>query len=433
MKAEYILKNSVMAFEFFSFFYVITRRTFRTKDFTRMVVCSFLGLIWLGSLIGGIDWGDGLIGPVPLLLIPFIILMWLMFDISIIESIVFGITTWLGLSLIEENLLIALIRPGIDDNGLELGIMLSITGCAWLIFLLTRSKYKNGLFFFPIKVWLLLDVIMLILMTMLSFFAYVIVDMLPRSDVVILGRNLLLLGGIVIVFSLFIFLYYCSSAYYYAMEKNLLEIQMVQQQYYYDQLLLKEEDTRRFRHDIINDFLEIKSFCDNQECQKMKDYLEKVTGTVLKLSRKHYDVGNDVINAILNYYLFPVSGENKVIISGYLSERLDIDDRELCVVCANLVQNAVEAVKKSSDGIIKINFSEGRDYILMEIINSYHDKVQFDKGGNLKSLKKDEKNHGIGIRNVKEIVKKHKGSLNFELKDGLFKAEVYLKKCTVQE
>ena len=69
----------------------------------------------------------------------------------------------------------------------------------------------------------------------------------------------------------------------------------------------------------------------------------------------------------------------------------------------------------------------------MEIINSYHDKVQFDKGGNLKSLKKDEKNHGIGIRNVKEIVKKHKGSLNFELKDGLFKAEVYLKKCTVQE
>ena len=34
MKAEYILKNSVMAFEFFSFFYVITRRTFRTKDFT---------------------------------------------------------------------------------------------------------------------------------------------------------------------------------------------------------------------------------------------------------------------------------------------------------------------------------------------------------------------------------------------------------------
>lgn len=216
-----------MAFEFFSFFYVITRRTFRTKDFTRMVVCSFLGLIWLGSLIGGIDWGDGLIGPVPLLLIPFIILMWLMFDISIIESIVFGITTWLGLSLIEENLLIALIRPGIDDNGLELGIMLSITGCAWLIFLLTRSKYKNGLFFFPIKVWLLLDVIMLILMTMLSFFAYVIVDMLPRSDVVILGRNLLLLGGIVIVFSLFIFLYYCSSAYYYAMEKNLLEIQMM--------------------------------------------------------------------------------------------------------------------------------------------------------------------------------------------------------------
>jgi len=197
--------------------------------------------------------------------------------------------------------------------------------------------------------------------------------------------------------------------------------------------LLKEEDTRRFRHDIINDFLEIKNFCDNHECQQMKDYMEKLTGTVLKLSRNHYDVGNNVINAILNYYLLPINRENEVRISGYLSERLDIDDRELCIVCANLVQNAAEAVKKSSDGTIKINFSEGRDYISMEIINSFHDQVQFDKGGNLKSLKKDAKNHGIGIRNVKEIVQKNKGSFNVELKDGLFKSEVYLKKCTVQE
>jgi len=433
MKAEIILKNIVMTLECFTFFYVVMRRTFRTKDITRLIMCSFLGVVWLGAMIGGLDWNDGLIGPVPLLLIPLILFLWLLFEISVIESIVYGITTWLGLSLIEGNLLIALKRPGLDDNGLELGIMLSITGGAWLIYVLTRNKYKNGLFFFSIKVWVLLDVIMLILMTMLSFFAYVIVDMLPKSETIVFGRNLLLLGGIAIVFFLFVFLYYCSFAYYNSVEKKLVETQMVQQQNYYEQLLLKEEDTRRFRHDIINDFLEIKNFCDNHECQQMKDYMEKLTGTVLKLSRNHYDVGNNVINAILNYYLLPINRENEVRISGYLSERLDIDDRELCIVCANLVQNAAEAVKKSSDGTIKINFSEGRDYISMEIINSFHDQVQFDKGGNLKSLKKDAKNHGIGIRNVKEIVQKNKGSFNVELKDGLFKSEVYLKKCTVQE
>ena len=63
----------------------------------------------------------------------------------------------------------------------------------------------------PIKVWILLDIIMLIMMSMLSFFAYVIVDIFPRSDVVVLGGNLLLLGGIAIVFSLFVFLHYCNS------------------------------------------------------------------------------------------------------------------------------------------------------------------------------------------------------------------------------
>ena len=425
MKAEIILNNIVMTLEYFTFFYVVMRRTFRTKDITRLIICSFLGVVWLGAMIGGLDWNDGLIGPVPLLLIPLILFLWLLFEISVVESIVFGITTWLGLSLIEENLLIALKRPGLDDNGLELGIMLSITGGAWLIYVLTR---KNGLFFFPIKVWVLLDVIMLILMTMLSFFAYVIVDMLPKSETIVFGRNLLLLGGIAIVFFLFVFLYYCSSAYYNSVEKKLVETQMVQQQNYYEQLLLREEDTRRFRHDVINDFLEIKNFCDNQECQQMKDYMEKLTGTVLKLSRNHYDVGNNVINVILNYYLFPISSENEVRISGHLSERLDIDDRELCIVCANLVQNAAEAVKKSSDGIIKINFSEGRDYILMEIINSFQDVPQFDEGGCLKTSKIDAKNHGMGIRSIKEIVKRNNGSFNIELLEGFFKVEVYLKK-----
>ena len=428
MKAEIILHNIVMAFEYFTFFYVIIRSDFRIKDFKRLIICLLLGGVWLGTLIVGLDWKDELIGPVPLLLIPLILFLWLMFEISVIESIVFGITTWLGLSLIEVNLLIALKRPGIDDNGLELGIMMSIILFAWLVFWLTRSKYKKGIFVFPIKVWLLLDVIMLILMTMFSFFAYVIVDMLPGNEVVVLGRNLLLMGGVAIVFSLFTFLYYCSSAYYFAMEKNLVENQMVQQQYYYDQLLLKEEDTRRFRHDVINDFLEIKNFCDNHECQQMKDYLEKVTGEVLKLSKKHYDVGNNVINAILNYYLYPVSREKEVMISGYLSERLDIDDRDLCIVCANLVKNAAEAVKKCSDGMIKISFSEGRDYILMEIANLFQTELQFDKNGYLKTSKTDVRNHGIGIKKIKEIVNKNNGSFNIELMDDFFKAEVYLKK-----
>ena len=134
MKAEIILHNIVMAFEYFTFFYVIIRSDFRIKDFKRLIICLLLGGVWLGTLIVGLDWKDELIGPVPLLLIPLILFLWLMFEISVIESIVFGITTWLGLSLIEENLLIALKRPGIDDNGLELGIMMSIILFTWLVF-----------------------------------------------------------------------------------------------------------------------------------------------------------------------------------------------------------------------------------------------------------------------------------------------------------
>lgn len=433
MKADWILNNIIMVFEYFTFFYVVFHRTFRDKNSVRLICTSILGLIWLGTVVAGFDWNSSLIGPVPWLLIPLVLFQWLVFEISAIESFVFGVSTWLGLSLIEENLLIALKRPGIEDAGVECGIMISVTACIWVVYLLTRKQSKNALFFFPIKVWILLDIIMLILMTMISYFAYVIVEILPENNMILFGRNLLLLGGIAITFSFFVFLYYCSSAYYYSMEKNLVETQMVQQRYYYNQLLLKEEETKRFRHDVINDFLEIKSFCDNKEYEKMGDYLEKVTGAVIKLNKKHYDVGNDIINTILNYYLLPINEENEVTVSGYLSDCLSIDDREICIVCSNLIRNAMEAVKKNPGGIIRIHFSEGKDYVLMEVVNSCHEEIQFDKGGCLKTSKKDARNHGIGIRNVKDIVKKNKGSFKIELKDGLFKTELYLKKCTVQE
>ena len=64
----------------------------------------------------------------------------------------------------------------------------------------------------------------------------------------------------------------------------------------------------------------------------------------------------------------------------------------------------------------------------MEIINSFQDAPQFDEGGRLKTSKIDAKNHGMGIRNIKEIVKRNNGSFNIELLEGFFKVEVYLKK-----
>lgn len=424
MLLEPILVNIIMFFEYFSFFCVIMRRKKRQSN--HLVLCVIFCLLWLGSIIGGFDWNKSLWGPVPFFLIPHILFLWLIFEISFWESVVYGITNWLILSMIEETFIIALQKSGMGKI-LEITIMLVVTFLIWFFYFLTREKYNAKIFNFPISVWILLDLIMFIIMTMQSFFTYVIVDNLS-SNMSQLGRNLLLISGIAIIILLYIVLYYCCSAYYYRFQKELVETQIHQQKEYFVQLLQKEEETKKFRHDIINDFLQMQSFCNNHECQQMQSYLERITGMVKKISEKNFDVGNNIVNTIINYYLVPICEKYEVIISGYMSEEIAIDDRDLCVICANLVKNAVEAVVKTEAGKIMVHMEEGRDFLFFQVVNSYVGEIQFNKEGIPKTSKRDSQCHGIGIGNIKEIVNKNQGSFKIETQDDLFKVEVYLKK-----
>lgn len=427
MSVEIIIKNLVMAFEYVSFFCVIMRRDIKRKHPRQILFSTVVFIVWLGSMIGGFDWNSSLLGPVPCCLIPYIIYLWLIFDISFIESMVFGVTNWLILSMIEVNLIIALQKPGTKSSYLEICIMLVITCFLWLFYFFTKDKYIAHMIRLPIKVWILLDLIMFLIMMMQAFFTYVIVENL-LNNMSIFGRNLLLLSGIAIILLLFIVLYYCCSAYSYHFQKDLVEAQILQQKEYFVQLLQKEEETKKFRHDIINDFLQLQSFCSNHECQQLQNYLEKMIGSVKAISEKNFDVGNNIVNTILNYYLVPIRDKHKIIIHGYISEDISIDDRELCVICANLVKNAMEAVVKTDAGKIEIQFDEGKDYLFIQVINSFVGDIQFDTGGLPKTSKKDSESHGIGMGNIKKIVKKNSGLFKIETHNDLFKAEVFIKK-----
>lgn len=372
-------------------------------------------------------------GPVPYFLIAHIFFLWLLLAISFREAVVLGIANWLFLSMIEESILVVALQENSMEEGIEMVVMVAVTGVVWLFYFLTQNKYDAKIFHFPISVWILLDLLMFIIMMMQSFFAYVIVDNLA-SSMGNLGRNLLLLGGGAIIILLFIVLYYCGIAYSYRFQKELVETQISQQKEYFMQLLQKEEETKKFRHDVINDFLQMQSFCNNHECLQMQHYLEQITGTVKKISQKNFDVGNNIVNTILNYYLVPLRDKHEVNISGCMAEKIAIADRDLCIVCANLINNAVEAVVKKEAGKIAVHIEEGREYLAIQVKNTYVGEILFDKRGLPKTSKKDSRHHGIGIRNIKEIVDKNHGLLKMETKDDTFKVEVYLKKQhTVQE
>ena len=69
MSVEVVLYNLLMAFECFSFFRVMMRRSFRKFQSHHLVLCILFLVLWSGSIIVGFDWNQTLLGPVPYFLI----------------------------------------------------------------------------------------------------------------------------------------------------------------------------------------------------------------------------------------------------------------------------------------------------------------------------------------------------------------------------
>ena len=114
-------------------------------------------------------------------------------------------------------------------------------------------------------------------------------------------------------------------------------------------------------------------------------------------------------------------------IKGGMPAKLSVDERELCILMANIIKNATEAVEKTQNGYIYVNLNTGEHYISIEVKNSYDGQVVFDKKGMPVTSKSDKNNHGFGVANIADIVKKNGGRYNFATEKDVFVTNIFLK------
>ena len=369
-----------------------------------------------------------MLGPFPAYLLWIYFVLYFLFEVSMMEMVTLGIGEWLILSLLEGTVYNMLERFGLEKYVLENMIMLLIACGLWIFYAAIGKKFDARTFKLSVKMWCLLDGIMLILTAMMTFFNYVIVQELPNSRTMAMGRALSAIGGTVIVVLLFVMIYYYNTTHDFRIQKELAEIQNEQQRQYFLQLLEKEEETRKFRHDVINDLVEMQSFCENQNYEQMKAYLESTLGSIQGISKSSYDVGNDIVNTVLNYYLSPLKGKYRIEVTGYMAEKLSMEQRDLCILFSNLIKNAAEAVSKMETGKIGVSMEDGRDYLRVQVENTCDGKVDFDKNGIPKTSKRDKRNHGIGIHSIRQIVKKYEGTYQAEVSGENYQVAVCIKK-----
>lgn len=207
-------------------------------------------------------------------------------------------------------------------------------------------------------------------------------------------------------------------------ERNLKEMQLN----YYKEMLEREESTRKYRHDMNNHLICLNQLAKKKESDAVIDYLNTMQNHMIEIHKRVYRVGNEIIDAILNYHLSMLHDEVRVDVIGFCKVEILIGNVDVCTILANLVQNAVEELNKTSSNekFLKIVIKTGSEFMKFEISNTISDR-SMEKNEVLRTEKKDRQNHGLGLGNVKKTIEKNDGNFEIKIEDKKFIASVILK------
>lgn len=199
---------------------------------------------------------------------------------------------------------------------------------------------------------------------------------------------------------------------------------------YYQAQLEREEDTRKYRHDLSKHLVCLRELAYNNNITMIYDYIEKMQDQMCFIQRKSYYVGNEILDAILNYYLPMLEEEIEIHITGNCNENVAIDNVDLCTIFSNLVQNSVEELSNRSDTkkYLYIFIQSGKEYFSIEIRNSISSENQNRTDKIFSTIKKDKKNHGFGLKNVKDTAEKNKAIFDIKREGNEVIAKIIFKR-----
>ncbi len=194
--------------------------------------------------------------------------------------------------------------------------------------------------------------------------------------------------------------------------------------YYMNQCDLMRESTeqmRSFRHDMKNQIYIIKKLNDKGMHEKVSHTLEKFLDELDTYSI-YSKSGNVIVDSMVNYKLRNADALGiKVTTEIFMPENVDIEINDLVTVLGNLLDNAVAALtaKRLTEKELFLKIAYDRNRIVISIKNNYVNSIRYSNG-EIATTKSDSKDHGYGLKNIREVVKKYNGHIEIDHTDNIF-------------
>lgn len=205
-------------------------------------------------------------------------------------------------------------------------------------------------------------------------------------------------------------------------EAELSEHHYTMQKAYYEQFAAQQEEVHAIWHDINKYLRALKAENGDVETSPSWKQIQTTLNSVTEL----VDVGNPVLNVILNeYFALAKAAQAKLNLNVQVPGELAVTAVDLYVIIGNTLDNALAACRKlpQEERVIDLVLKTHNEILYYQVINSFEARNAEEK--EKKPSARYEK-HGYGLSNIQKSVKKYNGSVEITKEAGKYKVCVVL-------
>lgn len=210
--------------------------------------------------------------------------------------------------------------------------------------------------------------------------------------------------------------------------KELLE----EQKKYFEQTVKDYEYLNSFKHDIRGHLRVMQELNKKGGNKNFEAYLSNIQNIIDNI----YQCDNVYISAVINSFMEDCKTAEIFLKVDYsINGEITIDATELCALMNNLLNNALEAEQKISQQkkIITISIFNIDNHLIIEVENDIPESFNMDNLIHCISSKEDGKNHGYGLKKIKEVVEKYDGNIEYTKMNSRLHIEIILQDTVKQE
>ena len=209
------------------------------------------------------------------------------------------------------------------------------------------------------------------------------------------------------------------------LEAHLLEAQISEQKKYNQLMVEHVAELRRQRHDLRHQLTVIRDLAGPDNLP-LREYLDGLLDDIP--AAPHVFCKNQAVNAVVSRCdgICRERGIDFTVRLNVPADTEQITDAELCVIFGNLLENAVEACGRMSEGrkFIRLNSAVHLGTLTITMDNSFDGQVR-QENGKFRSSKRDD--FGVGLSSIQEVARKCGGEARFEPDGRVFRSSAYVR------